>query len=362
MLLVAAASLYRRRVLTYRSLSWRLLTLCDHRVSHHQKRAVGDEWDVKRACCLNPGFGRQLKTKGVTSADLTQSPLWQSFLLQYSRAISQQVCDLEWRHGRNRGRSHGSGQSRFHVFCANATNAEARLLHAARGAYRDAWASKDSMRPAPPVHDARPTSLPKLLLRAQTPKEIHKKEWEAAERCRGRLLNSASQEAWADWRAAYDSLPPAKVALLSQRAEQSKHIARANRERVKAQRCAQDAAAGGTDATTTTESSPSSVAPVAVVGWPSSTVALRHFADRDDLNVNSFIEQTSLREDGTFPLAEPMVANHGSFQNACKSFQARCTFARAASDDAFPDHVTFPGQCKLLCSASIGDEIMAFFD
>ena len=119
------------------------------------------------------------------------------------------------------------------------------------------------------------------------PRRYTNKNGGAAERCRGRLLNSASQEAWADWRAAYDSLPPTKVAILPQRAEQSKHIARANRERVKAQRCAQDAAAGGTDATTTTESSPSSVAPVAAVGWPSSTVALRHFADRDDLNVMS---------------------------------------------------------------------------
>jgi hypothetical protein len=89
------------------------------------------------------------------------------------------------------------------------------------------------------------------------------------------------------------------------------------------------------------------------------TGAARRFADRDDLNLNIFIEQTSMREYGTFPLTEPMVANHWPFQNACKSFQSRCTFARAASDDAFPDDVTFPGQCKMLCSTSTGDELMA---
>ena len=73
-----------------------------------------------------------------------------------------------------------------------------------------------------------PTAPPVAhTVRAQTAKEIHKKEWERAQRAIGRRINPVSKEAWAEWREAYASLPPEQVENLESRAAQSKVSARA---------------------------------------------------------------------------------------------------------------------------------------
>ena len=133
LLLVVAGALYKRHVLVYGATCGRLRQLCDPWVDDVSKRLIVAKWANSSECCLTPGFARQLKTQGVTVEALLHDLAWRSLLIQFARVISQQVCDIEWRHGRNRARSHKSGQTRFHNFCARSMNSEAKLLHDAQG-------------------------------------------------------------------------------------------------------------------------------------------------------------------------------------------------------------------------------------
>ena len=108
-------------------LAWRLPMLVDPRVDGEVKLALMREWDATDACCLEAGFARQLKLRGITAHMLRDEPLWQMFLMQFARLIGQQVCDLEWRHARNRGRSDKHGKTKFDLFTAEAVNAEATI-------------------------------------------------------------------------------------------------------------------------------------------------------------------------------------------------------------------------------------------
>ena len=116
LLLVVAGSLHKRHVLTFGAISWRLLQLADPRVDDASRRLIATKWTCSSECCLAPGFARQLKVQGVSADNLRDDPIWRSLFMQFACVISQQVCDLEWRHGRNRARSNHSGKSTFHMF------------------------------------------------------------------------------------------------------------------------------------------------------------------------------------------------------------------------------------------------------
>jgi hypothetical protein len=194
LLLCAAVGLHRRHAVTFKRMTWRLVQLCDPRVAESDKDRLAREWDASHACCLAPGFARELKKMQVTGEEMRTSSVWRHFLLQFGRLVSQQVCDIEWRHGRNRRRSHQSGQTRFNTFVAEATLAEARLQHAARAVLRE--------RESRLLHHHAAAGLKRAevqdesdhgrgLLRAQTPQEMHRWDWMRAQKALGNSFSVA---------------------------------------------------------------------------------------------------------------------------------------------------------------------------
>ncbi len=57
---------------------------------------------------------------------------WQLMLLYFGHLITMQIADLEWRHGRNRNRSHRHGQTSLAQFTAQFVASEATVLHKAQ--------------------------------------------------------------------------------------------------------------------------------------------------------------------------------------------------------------------------------------
>lgn len=143
-------------------------------------------------------------------------PAMQYFLRWAAVIISQQCCDLEWRHGRNRGRTNQHGHSRWDAFCARAVNAEAVHLHRAKA-------------PAAPVDPPLPQQVDtvlaggrKLFKRAPSARQLHFQDWLKCERSLGRSGNPARPGAWAASVLAHDSLGPEARALYEQRCEMAK--------------------------------------------------------------------------------------------------------------------------------------------
>ena len=374
LLFVVYAGMYRRHALTFKSLTWRLLQLSDPRLSDAEKEVIVGQFNGASPCCLAPGFPRQIKTQGISGNELLSSPLWQSFLLQFSRIISQQVCDLEWRHGRNRGRSNCHGKSRFHHFCASATLAEGKLLHTARDAFRKAMHKHQLQqlndRPSGP---AAITDAQKELLRAQTPAEIHKKEWLAAQRGLGRNLHVADAATWNEWRAVFDSLPPEQHALLVQRAKQSKVIALDNRRKKKEAQRAEEIAGSGFGCCMLEASArphclldipadSEATLAIASLGWPSSTMSMSSMVDFSGENsLANLIKDTGLLNDSAFPLSESVIEQHASFRKAEQRFKAECG-ARPTGQDRFPEEVTYSHPCGGLCANSTDEVTLLLFN
>ena len=145
------------------------------------------EFDDAADCCLPPGFARQLRQSGITAQQLCEDEELRRFLRWVAQLVGQQIVDLEWRHGRNRQRSHPHGQSRVDGFVARAVNAEARLLHQARWDLQtilEAQLRRSQPTTEAPMPDLR-ARCEKRRLRASTAAELHLWEFLRAKRAQG---------------------------------------------------------------------------------------------------------------------------------------------------------------------------------
>lgn len=233
-----------------------------------------------------------------------------------------------------------------------------------------------------PDHDLRTTTRDrhtepkaKPLLRAQTPAEIHRKEWLAAERAAGRPRPVADADAWDEWREKFDSITADQHRILEQRAAHSKCVARANRAArsvAGAQRAhvAPKAAAPVAPTTMAIEIArpvtEASVAASSNFGWPSSTVSLSGVSSsgglRGDVAVPNFLEQTSLMADTEFPLGHTAIATHGAFQRAEQDWKRRCCqYAQRTNENAFPDDVSMINHCRAMCGNLADPESFRLF-
>jgi hypothetical protein len=111
---------------------WALVSLVDDRISPTDRQCMADKWDAKHVCCLPGGFARKLKARGITGDQLLHDPDLALVLLWFSRVVRMQICDVEWRHHRNRSRSSSTGQTRWTTFQANFVNGEAMGSQVAR--------------------------------------------------------------------------------------------------------------------------------------------------------------------------------------------------------------------------------------
>ena len=364
MILVVESGLYRRHVAMLKHLTWRLPMLIDPRVNEFQKLALMQEWDDTDACCMPPGLGRQLKLIGVTARMLRNDPLWQMFLAQLARLISQQVCDLEWRRARNRGRSDKDGKTKFDLFAAEAVCSEARLQHQNLGLIHDRNcgcqppATPRKRRGAPKEPDSH-EKLPKVLIRAQTAEELHRKAWVAQQKELGLSCNAAKSETWAAWRDSYNALEENQLSSYAYRAELSKRTAKANR----ASRAQQSQAAprpslqGHDPRPPLGEQHLEPGRPLQLRdGWPNTFVTIGAFQHRvHGDTLESFCQATSFAKEMLYPLSLQSLQAHGSYKKATTSFKSQCRFAERDPRDAFPASVCYPPVCRKLCVASSSD-------
>ena len=101
-LLITGAGIFRRHVCLFGKLSWPISKLCDGRVSEAERLDISRDFHSKRSCCIDFGAIRDLKVAGVTGAELFRAGKWHRFLRWRCSVVSQSVCDIEWKHGKNR--------------------------------------------------------------------------------------------------------------------------------------------------------------------------------------------------------------------------------------------------------------------
>ena len=118
-LVLVASSIYRRHVRSLRSWPWLLVCFADPRVDGEERRELAVLWDGCLPCCMPSGFAKKLKERGFKSEDIETNQGMRILLQWFAHMVRMQVCDVEWRHHRNRSMSHAYGQSRFHNFSSS---------------------------------------------------------------------------------------------------------------------------------------------------------------------------------------------------------------------------------------------------
>ena len=361
LLLVMAVSIYKRHTRTFDEWDVIILQFVDGRVSESEKDTLGKAWDELRWCCARPGIARQLRKHGVTSTMLRESPLWQQFLLQWARVLSMLVADLEWRHGRNRGRSDSNGKTVLPNFVAEAILAEAKLLHAARDSFAGkelnrllALPGNDQGNDEAVVHSDDPK---KMTLRAQTPEELHKWEWLRQQKALSLPCNPTDKQVWESWRRAFAELPPERRATYESRAEQSKLIASTNRpekKRQKIEACrAIEPMANGVQ-----RIDAHAVGPTWAHFFSPCTCSTNNLGN---LNVSDFINASGVHATAKHPMLDSAV--NGSQKKSCDNFAKSVGFAKPANtDDTFPDTVEYQSCCGGVCRTTSSNRQVQLYD
>eukprot|EP00972_Heterocapsa_arctica_P017869 2640474-Heterocapsa_arctica.AAC.1 len=96
MILVAAASIFRRHIWAYSQLPWALIPVADNRIPLATRRRLAvDLYGDKNTCCVTPGMCRQMKERGVSVDDLF-TPKWQSIFVWLAQLLRMQIYDLEF--------------------------------------------------------------------------------------------------------------------------------------------------------------------------------------------------------------------------------------------------------------------------
>jgi len=224
LILHMSAGIYRRHVKSYRQHF--AVAMADARKSMAARLAIATEYLRTSFCCLRCGLWRRLaailRQSGKTAADLLGAG-FQLFLFHVARLATCQIADVEWRHSRNRARSHKYGQSRYRQFIADAVNAEAKVLHQARldravmeeallvrpGGLMEEKKGKESKK-----NKKQKESETYGRLRARTPLALYHHECAQQAKAMGRRANPASEPFWREVKQEFEKLDTAKLSLL----------------------------------------------------------------------------------------------------------------------------------------------------
>jgi hypothetical protein len=128
LVLLTSAAIFRRHAHCLRQFPWLFVSLVDDRLAPQEKEHIAAAFDDLHPCCLPSGFARKLKETGVTSAQLMARSDVQELFTWFSRLVRMQIADVEWRHHRNRARSHSHGQTRWATFSASYVNGEMKSM------------------------------------------------------------------------------------------------------------------------------------------------------------------------------------------------------------------------------------------
>ena len=103
-----------------------LLSLIDPRQPLAKKRHRADWFVSHRPCCLKPGFAREAWHSLSDAVELL-GPKWSNRLHGLARLLKGNCADVEWRHGRNRGRAQKQWQDTVTMLAARGLLSEASL-------------------------------------------------------------------------------------------------------------------------------------------------------------------------------------------------------------------------------------------
>ena len=390
-LLLAAASQVYHRLSRYMKWPLLLLMLVDPR-SMRLPSDLLQEFHNLRPCCLPAGLARRLRELGF-GASLVLSVAEKKFLRALARLITMVVADVEWRHARNRARSHKNGQTAWGIFAATSINGEARVLHEARRA----WAQlRKEAKPNPkPMFSQLSVqndgqSQQREYYRAQTAEQLFRADSIARDKAAGKKFNPISKDYWGEIQTEFGLLPDDQQAALQARADMSKDLARIGRERRRQRQlelkermqhrelqdmgqeqqqqqhgpgvaghgpgvqvpvladciAGNDNAGGGAIV--------ASHSPMAELSWVPLHLSVKVETGTPDIKTDfeSVAENTDVL---AHPLAEELLSKHvfdpqgkrQSMTNVVSSFSA--TTQKLALHNAFPKRVTYPTQCPAYC-------------
>ena len=214
---VAASWTYRKFILPFFQYPHRLAGDGDHRNSDQDSMAIVDTFLAKAPCCLRPGFARRLRSVSP-SAETLCGPAWQQAMRAWARQIRFGIASIEWRHAWNS--VHSTPSTAWHNMAASYTTREASYLLRARN-LRAAQAAlsapqlalDDAPADAPMGNPADSAGDERKLYKAQSPLELHRKEFMNRRRLMGEST-AWSAELWPLIRRSFNELPPVHQARL----------------------------------------------------------------------------------------------------------------------------------------------------
>ena len=234
--LVAAAGVYRRHVVPLRQYPWRLVRLADDRIPFEERLREAQEFIDTPRCCIPPGMARGVHSGSASAAEML-SPEMQRIWLAFGRLVTWQTADIEWRHGRNRARSHKYGQTTWGTFVARYITAEANVILRSEQTREAAMALPGARREGARASMASPggeqrtvlpgklqcTALPGGLglgtRRAPCAVQLFRAEMIRRDRRLGLpILNPASARFWSALKEEFAALPPERKAAYQQQA------------------------------------------------------------------------------------------------------------------------------------------------
>ena len=229
--LVVSSFIYRRIQCKLSEYPWPLMALADAQLPNHERQDLVASFFATNVCCVPPGLARRMREG---SEQELLGPRWRHVWHWIATVMSFNAADVEWRHGRNRARSHAHGQSSVAQFTARAVNAESKAVHCvmrgmASGMKRRAASAREKGQVA-----AERAAVPNKFkqgsfLRAPTAVDLFKEERRNAKAVGNVRYNPASSDFHAEMKEQWAQLSDECRARYSQRAAELRTVAAANR-------------------------------------------------------------------------------------------------------------------------------------
>ena len=166
--LLVSCGVHRRHHCQWDIDPFRLVGVADTRRNMSERIQIAKDYFAKPMCCLRPGMAHDLRLRAGMCANALLSALWCNICFCFAVLVSMVVVDIEWRHGRNRGRSNKHGQTCLAQFTAKYVGGEATELHNAQVARNKITRSRQQALPSQDHHDLALTASLENLVRAPT--------------------------------------------------------------------------------------------------------------------------------------------------------------------------------------------------
>lgn len=410
-LLLVSAWLFRRHIVPLSEPPWSLCVVSSTKATPTQKMKACESFDSLNSCCLRAGLARSLKDRGVTGPALLTEK-WRRILYTLSAVADLQIADVEVRHARNRKFANAFGRTGWPQFVAAYVNREAHALHRARcgetrraGRHTAERGQQPALQDRPPqAQQPPPLELDGALavrskadrrarpyLRAQSALDLFRYDFYARNKAMGGREQVHSNNLWGRIREEFDSLPCERRRFYETWAHESvltAKQARARKKALAAQRGEVVALHGTTQngdsiALPPPDEQNPHEAPFLVDGTlirrarntgflSASSYALSaegDFSPEELCKLLATSQKQIAHRDGDVvdaPISGETLSDHfqlmrsrGITQEALyQAFVAESQrmAGPAGGNDAFPQNVTYPTQCGVVCLQKVGEE------